>query len=74
MGAERARLSAGAAHKDKRLGYRLAHQDECPNAGEHQSGPADYLDWCAWAESMEQTHQQEECPGCGLYLIWRKRV
>ena len=49
------------------------NQHDCPNKANHTPGPDAYLEWHAWATKMKQTHKQERCPQCGLYLIWTPR-
>ena len=45
-------------------------QKLCPQAHLHTPTPSGYLQWHAWAETKSKTHQQERCPGCGLWAIW----
>lgn len=44
-------------------------RDYCDNAANHTLCP-DQLVWHEWADQMSETHNQERCPGCGLYVIW----
>lgn len=46
----------------------------CPQAANHTPAPTDYHAWHAWADTMVHTHDQERCPGCGLWLIWTPRA
>jgi hypothetical protein len=47
--------------------------ETCPNRDAHTPSPHGYLEWHAWAEEMDKTHVQQECPGCGLMAIWVPR-
>lgn len=40
----------------------------------HTLCPSGYLEWHAWAEKKAETHDQERCPHCGLWAIWRKKA
>jgi hypothetical protein len=51
-----------------------AIQDACPNAAEHTYGPRGYLAWHEWAQKAVKTHTVRRCPGCGYWLIYRRRV
>lgn len=42
----------------------------CPEAANHRTGPVNHVDWHAWAEAMQATHDQQQCPGCDLWVIW----
>jgi hypothetical protein len=44
----------------------------CPDAKKHTRCPKDYVAWRVWAEAKSETHRQEKCPTCGLYVIWKK--
>lgn len=39
-------------------------------AGKHTECPVGYSEWHAWAEKKSKTHDQKECPECGLFSIW----
>jgi hypothetical protein len=41
--------------------------------GKHTPAPTDYLAWHAWAERKLLTHDQFQCPGCGLWKIWKRK-
>lgn len=48
--------------------------DNCPNLAAHvKDEPSGYLDWHEWAAKKRRTHKQTRCPGCGLYVIWKRR-
>ena len=36
----------------------------------HTPAPSGYAAWHEWAERKSRTHDQERCPGCGLFKIW----
>lgn len=40
----------------------------CPSP--HAYGPGDYASWHEWAQQMGETHDQRQCPDCGLWAIW----
>lgn len=46
---------------------------DCPNAAEHTPSPRFELHKYEWAERMMRTHDQRQCDGCGLYVIWTPR-
>ena len=43
---------------------------DCPNNAAHEPWPKGYLSASAYADEMTQTHDQSQCPGCGLWKIW----
>lgn len=45
----------------------------CPQAEQHRPSPEGYVAASEWAESMLETHEQQQCPGCGLWLVWTPR-
>lgn len=45
-------------------------QRECLYRGNHTRCPSGYLAWHQWAERMSETHDQKQCPGCDLWVIW----
>lgn len=46
-----------------------AAREACPNRANHTEGPRGYTQWWHWAEQMQHAHIQEQCPGCGYWLI-----
>lgn len=46
----------------------------CPDREKHTPCPSGYLEWHAWAEKKAKTHEQETCPTCGLYSIWKRKA
>jgi hypothetical protein len=36
--------------------------------------PSGYLAWHEWAEKKAKTHEQRQCPKCGLWSIYVKRA
>lgn len=47
---------------------------ECPRAAElHTPCPSGYTDWEDWAADKAKTHEQERCPECGLWAIWKPK-
>ncbi len=49
------------------------NREDCLNREAHIEGPSGYGDWFEWAEKKGKTHDQTQCPGCGLYLIWKPK-
>lgn len=46
----------------------------CPNESAHNDdGPRDYMSRAEWAENKLKTHDQKQCPGCHLWLIWEPK-
>lgn len=43
---------------------------DCPNASQHEPWPRGYGAASEYAEKMMETHNQSQCPSCGLWLIW----
>ena len=39
----------------------------------HTPCPEGYTSWHMWAKEKSKTHKQEECPGCGLLMVWVKK-
>jgi NAD-dependent dihydropyrimidine dehydrogenase PreA subunit len=51
-----------------------ARVDACPNHRAHaRDEPRSYLAWHEWAEKKAKTHDQSECSGCGLFVIWKRK-
>lgn len=46
----------------------------CWNRGQHTVGPEDFVLWHGWAEGIAVSHDQSQCPGCGLYIIWTPKT
>lgn len=47
----------------------------CPKRKIHTKQPEGYVQWMEWAERKHRLgYVQENCPGCGLYAIWRKKT
>jgi hypothetical protein len=40
----------------------------------HTYGPSTAAAWREWAAEMARTHDNERCPDCGLWVIWRPRT
>lgn len=49
--------------------YPLREQPGC----EHTPSPDGYIAWHEWAERKAETHEQERCPVCGLWAIWKPK-
>lgn len=60
----------GSHHRCIPIGPRTPECD--PRCTEHQQ-PAGYVAASEWAEFMLETHDQQQCPGCGLWTIWVER-
>lgn len=45
----------------------------CPNKDHHTPHPEGYLQWHEWANKMSETHEQKQCPSCGLWAIWEPK-
>ncbi len=47
---------------------------ECRHCGQsgrfYRSGPAGYVAWHEWAETMSRTHMPVACDGCGRFSLW----
>ena len=59
-----------------RTGRRIGRRAE-GMACEHpylKSEPSGYLAWHEWAEKRSRRYEQEQCPDCGLWVIWRRKV
>ena len=35
--------------------------------------PSGYLQWTEWAEKKSKTHDQTQCPDCGLWAIYSRK-
>lgn len=53
-----------------RLKYQQKRLEECPQKDKHTESPIELVEWSEWAWEMSKTHEQVECPGCGLWAIW----
>jgi hypothetical protein len=47
--------------------------EDCPKRHLHTKCPPGYLSWHEWAEKKARRHYQVRCPGCGLYVIWKRK-
>jgi hypothetical protein len=60
----------------KQLGEQMIEKmDNCKNIAAHaKDKPSGYLEWHKWAEEMEKTHNQTQCPHCGYWVIWNLKT
>lgn len=42
----------------------------CPKRDKHAICPEGYSNRHDWAKTMNKTHKQIKCDGCGLFAIW----
>jgi hypothetical protein len=54
-----------------RIGHR---RPDCDPRCEQQRQPTGYVDASEWGEYMSRTHEQRQCPGCGLWTIWEPKA
>lgn len=47
--------------------------ESCPQKHLHTPCPEHYIAWHEWAEAISETHNQKECPGCGLWAVWEPK-
>lgn len=47
--------------------------DLCPDVKRHTLHPKNYLGLLAWADEMNETHDQIQCSTCGYWAIWVRR-
>lgn len=59
----------GSVSLRDRLDMRIA----CADVAKHTQQPLGYLAWHEWAEKKARTHDQHQCPTCGLWTIWRRK-
>ncbi len=52
----------------------MTTKETCPQRYLHTLEPGGYLAWQNWAREMRRTHDQQRCPGCGMYAIWVRRA
>lgn len=52
---------------------RLLSVGKCATEEERVGGPGDAR-WREWASKKGETHDQERCPDCGLYKIWKPKA
>lgn len=43
--------------------------DDCVHPYEPDE-PDGYLGWHEWVEKHAETHDQRQCPDCGLWAVW----
>lgn len=51
----------------------VARRPDCDPGCVEQQEPSGYVARAEWAEFMLETHDQRQCPGCGLWTIWEPR-
>lgn len=44
--------------------------DKCKHG---YQGPESYIGRSDWAEQKMRTHEQVQCPKCGLWAIWKRK-
>jgi hypothetical protein len=45
-----------------------------PDCEPHTPRPEGYIAHSEWADAMMKTHDQRQCKGCGLWLIWEPKA
>lgn len=55
-------------------GVRVDPNPDCPNADHHTLHPVGYIADAEWADDMAVTHDQSQCPGCDLWVIWTPKA
>ena len=59
--------------KPKRLGLgerMMVLERVCPDRRHHTPRPHGYVAHGEWMDRMAKTHQQRQCPTCGLWTWW----
>lgn len=51
----------------------VAEPATTPDCEPHTPQPSGYLASSEWADIMMKTHDQRQCKGCGLWLIWEPK-
>ena len=46
----------------------------CPKSRLHTRCPSGYVAWHEWAEKKSRRHVQTRCPGCGRWVIWKRKA
>jgi hypothetical protein len=44
-----------------------------PECEPHTPHPSGYVAHSEWADLMMETHDQRQCRGCGLWMIWEPK-
>jgi hypothetical protein len=44
-----------------------------PGCEPHAPRPKGYVAHSEWADLMMETHDQRQCKGCGLWMIWEPK-
>lgn len=63
---------AGSPHR--RCIPLVSRRPDCDPRCEEYLEPNGYVAAAEWAEYMLQTHDQGQCPGCGLWTIWTPKA
>lgn len=61
---------AGAVRTWKEHDYVIA---QCANRKKHTEMPGGYVEFIELAEEKMKTHEQQQCPVCGYWVIWVRR-
>ena len=69
------RCREGAPKRPRQVGGReMSHVlDVVKPKCKHTPCPTGYVEWHFWAEKKTRTHEQERCPGCGRWAIWKRK-
>lgn len=58
---------------DRRCTVFVEREPDCDPRCRENREPTGYVEKAEWAEHMSRTHEQRQCPGCGLWTIWEQR-
>lgn len=53
---------------------RLQYPDCSRHADTDAEAPRGYIQKAGWADEKAKTHNQHQCPGCGLWKLWEPKI
>lgn len=48
--------------------------EDCPDVKKHTRAPTGYIAFSEWTDRMARTHDQLQCPTCGFWTVWKRRI
>ena len=53
--------------------HKYAKFEDCPDAKKHTKSSEGYIARSDWMDRKSKRHNQEQCPTCGFWVIWKRK-